>query len=269
MTAFITPDFSLVSNDLCYEGRNPEKENEIAVGSGLAQDYSIGDKIKVQKGNSVYTYDIVGYIQSVNYQGEVLELTNEGYLNLDSTHQSQSLYLYLNEKADVKSFVEEIEKKYKWDMNSVVNYDKMTKSSQGIYLDMVEGTIAAIFLITILITFLVLYMMIESLIIKRKQELGIYKAIGYSNIQLILQIAGSFLSVSAAAILISAVAGLWYMPVINGMLFQMIGAMKNNLEVSFTFLLLFAISQIAINFVISVCLALPIRRISAYSLIRE
>ncbi len=269
VTAFITPDFSLVSNDLCYEGRNPEKENEIAVGSGLAQDYSIGDKIKVQKGNSVYTYDIVGYIQSVNYQGEVLELTNEGYLNLDSTHQSQSLYLYLNEKADVKSFVEEIEKKYKWDMNSVVNYDKMTKSSQGIYLDMVEGTIAAIFLITILITFLVLYMMIESLIIKRKQELGIYKAIGYSNIQLILQIAGSFLSVSAAAILISAVAGLWYMPVINGMLFQMIGAMKNNLEVSFTFLLLFAISQIAINFVISVCLALPIRRISAYSLIRE
>ncbi len=269
VTAFIAQDFSLVSNDLCYEGRNPEKENEIAVGSGLASDYSIGDKITIKNGNSDYTYDIVGYIQSVNYQGEVLELTNEGYLNLDSTYQSQSLYLYLNEKADVERFVEEIEKKYERDIISVVNYDKMAKSSQRIYSDMVEGIIAAIFLVTILIIFLVLYMMIKSLIIKRKQELGIYKAIGYSNIQLILQIAGSFLPVSVAAILISAVAGLWYMPVINGMLFQMIGAMKNNMEVSFVYLLLFAICQIAIDFVISVCLALPIRKISAYSLIRE
>lgn len=269
VTAFIAQDFSLVSNDLCYEGRNPEKENEIAVGSGLVSDYSIGDKITIKNGNSDYTYDIVGYIQSVNYQGEVLELTNEGYLNLDSTYQSQSLYLYLNEKADVKRFVEEIEKKYERDIISVVNYDKMAKSSQRIYSDMVEGIIAAIFLVTILIIFLVLYMMIKSLIIKRKQELGIYKAIGYSNIQLILQIAGSFLPVSAAAILISTVAGLWYMPVINGMLFQMIGAMKNNMEVSFVYLLLFAICQIAIDFVISVCLALPIRKISAYSLIRE
>ena len=112
-------------------------------------------------------------------------------------------------------------------------------------------------------------MIIKSLIIKRKQELGIYKAIGYSNTQLILQIAGSFLPVSAAAVLISAVAGVWYMPVINRALFQMIGAMKNNLEVSFTFLLLFAFAQIVLDFVISVCLALPIRRISAYSLIRE
>lgn len=269
VTAFIAQDFSLVSNDLCYEGRNPEKENEIAVGSGLASDYSIGDKITIKNGSSDYTYDIVGYIQSVNYQGEVLELTNEGYFNLDSTYQSQYLYLYLNEKADVERFVEEIEKKYERDIISVVNYDKMAKSSQRIYSDMVEGIIAAIFLVTILIIFLVLYMMIKSLIIKRKQELGIYKAIGYSNIQLILQIAGSFLPVSAAAILISAVAGLWYMPVINGMLFQMIGAMKNNLEVSFVFLMLFAICQIAIDFVISVCLALPIRKISAYSLIRE
>ncbi len=269
ITAFIAQDFSFVSNDLCYEGRNPEKENEIAIGSALAKDYSIGDKINIKNGDSAYTYNIVGYIQSVNYQGEVIELTIEGYSNLDSAYQSQSLYLYLNEKADVEEFVEMIEKEHEADVISVVNYDKMAKSSQGIYSDMVEGIIAAIFLITILIIFLVLYMIIKSLIIKRKQELGIYKAIGYSNTQLILQIAGSFLPVSAAAVLISAVAGVWYMPVINRALFQMIGAMKNNLEVSFTFLLLFAFAQIVLDFVISVCLALPIRRISAYSLIRE
>lgn len=269
ITAFISEDFSLVSNDLCYEGKNPEKENEIAIGSALAQEYSIGDSIKIQSGDSVCNYDVVGYIQSVNYQGEVLELTNEGYLNLDSEYQSQSLYLYLKDTADVDKFIQDIEKKFDTDIISLVNYDEMTKSSQGIYSDMVKGIIAAILLATILIVFLVLYMIIKSLIVKRKQELGIYKAIGYSNAQLILQIAGSFLPVSAAAVLISAVAGVWYMPVINSVLFQMIGAMKNNLEVSLTFLLLFAFIQITVDFIISVCLALPIRKISAYSLIKE
>lgn len=72
---------------------------------------------------------------------------------MDSAYQSQSLYLYLNEKADVEEFVEMIEKEHEADVISVVNYDKMAKSSQGIYSDMVEGIIAAIFLITILIIF--------------------------------------------------------------------------------------------------------------------
>lgn len=269
VTAFVSEDFSLVNNDLCYEGRNPEKEYEIAIGNALTQDYSIGDKIEVRKGDSVYTYDIVGYIQSVNYQGEVLELTNEGYFNLDNTCQSQSLYLYLKDRADVEKLLQELEKEYGNDVLSLVNYDKMMESAQEMYKGMVDGIIAAIFIVTILIVFLVLYIIIKSLIIRRKQELGIYKAIGYSNVQLIMQIVGSVLPVSMAAILISAVLGLWYMPVINKVLFRMIGAMKNNLQVSLTFLLLFAFVQIAADFIISVCLALPIRKISVCSLIKE
>ncbi|MBD5462254.1 MAG: ABC transporter permease [Lachnospiraceae bacterium] len=268
-TAFLSEDFSLVSNDLCYEGRNPEKDNEIAVGSAYAEDYSIGDKIEIQCGDNTYTYDIVGYVQSVNYQGEVIELTKEGYLHLDSNFNSQSLYLYLADGVDAEAFLREIEEEYDTDIIASVNYDKMMESSQGMYQGIVKGIIAAIFLVTVLIVFLILSIIIKSLIVRRKQEFGIYKAMGYSNIQLIIQIAGSFLPVSIAAVLTSAILGIWYMPVVNKVLFQMIGAMKNNLQVSLTVLLLFAAAQIAADFIISVCLALPIKKISAYSLIKE
>lgn len=260
VTAFLSEDFSLVSNDLCYEGRNPEKENEIAIGSALAQDYSIGDQIEIQNENQAYTYDIVGCIQSVNYQGEVIELTNEGYMHLDDTYKSQSFYLYLKDWVDTEGFLQEIKTKYNADIISLVNYGEMMKSAQEMYQGMVKGIIAVIFMVTILIVFLVLSMTIKSLIVRRKQELGIYKAIGYSNAQLIIKIAGSFLP---------AVLGLWYMPVINDVLFQMIGAMKNNMQVSLVFLLLFAFVQIAADLIISVCMALPIRKISVCSLIRE
>lgn len=269
ITAFICEDFSLVTNDLCYQGRNPEKENEIAIGSALAEEYSIGDKIRLWDGEYTCTYDIVGFIQSVNYQGEVCELTQEGYLKLNSGYGSQSLYLYLKENVDVEQFLDDLEEEYATDIINTVNYDKMSRVSQDMYQGMVEGIIVVIFIVTVLIVLLILYMIIKSLIVKRKQEFGIYKAMGYSNIQLMFQIAGSFLPVSFLAVCSSAVAGLWYLPVLNSVIFRMIGAMKNNFRVSLPFLLLFAALQILINFIISVCLSLPIKKVSAYSLIKE
>lgn len=269
LTAFLCEDFSLVTNDLCYEGRNPEKENEIAIGSALAEKYSIGDKIRLQDGEHTCTYDIVGFLQSVNYQGEVCELTQEGYGRLNNGYDSGSLYLYLKENVDVEQFLEDLEEEYATDIINTVNYDKLNRVSQNMYQGLVEGIIGVIFIVTVLIVLLILYMIIKSLIVRRKQEFGIYKAMGYSNIQLMLQIAGSLLPVSFLAVCSSAVAGLWYVPLLNRMVFGMIGAVKNNFHVSLLFLLLFAAMQILVNFLISVCLSLPIKKISAYSLIKE
>ncbi len=269
ITAFICEDFSLVTNDLCYQGRNPERENEIAIGSALAEGYAIGDEISLSDGDNTYVYEITGFIQSVNYQGEVAELTREGYLKLNDSYESQSLYVYAEEAVDVEQFLPELEKEYGEDIINTVNYRKMNKVSQDMYQGMIEGIIAAIFIVTVLLVLLILYMIIKSLIVKRKQELGIYKAMGYSNIQLMLQIAGSFLPVSVLAACSSAAAGLWYVPLLNREIFGMIGAMKNNFHVSLWFLLLFAALQILINFIISICLSLPIKKITAYSLIKE
>ena len=84
-----------------------------------------------------------------------------------------------------------------------------------------------------------------------------------------MQMAGSFLPVSICAVLLSSVLGLVYMPYLNQFIFQTVGAMKNNMEVSLPFLMIFALLQIVINFVISISLSMPIRKISAYSLIKE
>lgn len=267
--AFVCEDFSAVSNDLCYEGRNPQKDNEIAIGSALADEYEVGGKIEIEYDGSVYSYDIVGFIQSVNFQGEVCELTGEGYLHINSEYSSQMLYLYLNDGANVEKVLEDIDDKYADNIVKSINSYKMTEASQKMYGGIVAVIVTVVFILTVLIVLLILYIIIKSLIVRRKQELGIYKAMGYSNLQLIIQMAGSFLPVSFIAILSSALSGLLYLPAINQGIFQMIGAMKNNFEVSLTFLLLAAFLQILVNFVISICLSLPIKKISAYSLIKE
>ena len=152
---------------------------------------------------------------------------------------------------------------------NTVNSEQVSKTSQELYSGITAIIIVAILVLTTLIVLFILFIVIKSLLVQRKQELGIYKAIGYSNWQLMTQLAGSFLPVSVSAVLISSLLGLVYMPYMIQFMFQTVGAMKNNMEISIPFLIIFALLQIVVNFVISIVLSMPIKKISAYSLLKE
>ena len=269
VTVFACEDFSRVSNDLCYLGENPDEKNEIALGSAFEEKYKIGDIIEIQNGDISCLYEVTGFVQSVNYQGNVCEFSIEGYEALNSEKLVPTLYVYLNNASDTEKIVEEIEESYGDKIVSAMNYQKMTETTQEMYSGITSVIVIVIFVLTILIVLFVLYIVIKTLLVQRKQELGIYKAIGYSNKQLMVQMIGSFLPSSVAAVLLSSVLGLIYVPQINQFIFQTIGAMKNNMEVSFAFLMIFAFVQITANLIISILLTKPIKKISAYALIKE
>ncbi len=269
VTVFACEDFSRVSNDLCYLGENPDEKDEIALGSAFEGTYNIGDIIEIQNGDTTCSYEITGFVQSVNYQGNVCEFSSEGYEALNSEKLVPTLYVYLENAADTEKIVEEIEENYGDKIISIMNYQKMTETTQEMYSGITSVIVVVIFILTILIVLFVLYIVIKTLLVQRKQELGIYKAIGYSNNQLMVQMIGSFLPSSILAVLLSSVLGLIYVPQINQFIFQTIGAMKNNMEVSFAFLMIFALVQITANLIISILLTKPIKKISAYALIKE
>ena len=269
VTVFACEDFGRVSNDLCYLGENPDEKNEIALGSAFEEKYSIGDIIEIQNGDISRSYKVTGFVQSVNYQGNVCEFSLEGYEGLNSEKLVPTLYVYLNNAADTEKIVEEIEENYSDMVVSIINYQKMTETTQEMYSGITSAIVVVIFILTILIVLFVLYIVIKTLLVQRKQELGIYKAIGYSNKQLMVQMIGSFLPSSVVAVLLSSVLGLVYVPQINQFIFQTIGAIKNNMEVSFAFLMIFAFVQITANLIISILLTKPIKKISAYALIKE
>ena len=177
--------------------------------------------------------------------------------------------MYLTEKTDAKLVIEDIENQYGEQIVNQVNYQQMTETTREMYSGITSILVSVIFVLTILIVLFVLYIVIKTLLVQRKRELGIYKAIGYSNGQLMLQMIGSFLPSSVLAVLISSVLGLIYVPQMIAFIFSSIGAMKNNMEVSLSFLMIFALIQILASFVISIFLTRPIKKISAYALIKE
>ena len=269
VTSFACEDFSKVRNDVCYMGENPKESDEIALGSAFEENFEIGDTVRVTVDDITKSFQVTGFVQSVNLQGELCELSMEGYNSLFTEKQTPFLYVYLENPENA----EEIAKEYKSDyfelVADAVNAYKLQKEAQDMYMGITVVLVVAIFVVTILIVLFVLYIVIKSLLVKRRQELGIYKAMGYTSSQLILQTTCSFMPVSVVAIVLSSVLALFYMPAIYQFIFEALGVMKNNIEISFGFLMLFAVAQIIVNIMISIILCMPIRKISAYSLIKE
>lgn len=267
LTAFVCENFSRVTNDISYEGHNPASSDEIAVGSALAEKYEIGDVIEIKSGDRSAEFTITGYVQSVNNGGEVCELTMEGFAKI-SENAPNSLNVYLTEKS-AEDFLNEYERDHGELISSGINYEKLSESGRRMYAGIVSAVTVVMLIISILVVLLVMYVIINSLLTRRRQELGIYKAIGWSSAQLISQSAASFLPSIVAASVLSAALGLAYLPAMNRAIFGLLGAYKNHFEIPLWFLLFFAVIFIAVCFAISVLLARPIKKITAYSLLKE
>ena len=266
LVSFVCEDFGKVTNDICYKGSNPVSKDEIAVGNMLAINYPIGSKIKITASDKSAVYVVTGYIQSVNNGGKVCELTREGYEKIGGTMSTVNVYLH---DKIAKKFIEGYEEQHNSLIASSVNYEQLNENIGTMYTGIVSAVTVVLFVISVLMVLLVLYVIINSMISRRRQEFGIYKAIGYTSRQLILMTAARFIPVVALSAILSAVAGIWYLPAINQFIFTQIGAIKNHFVISIWILLVLALIFTAAAFLISVLLAAPIKKITAYSLLKE
>lgn len=266
LTAFVCEDFSKATNDICYEGHSPVNENEIAIGNAISDKYPIGSIIELTVGDDSADYLVTGYIQSVNNAGTVCQLTREGYKKIGETINSVNVYLY---EKTAGAFITEYEENHDAIIKSSVNFEQMSENGQMMYTGIVSVIVVILFIISVLMVLLVMYVLINSMISRRRQEFGIYKAIGYTNRQLTVKTALSFIPVVAVASVISAIAGLWYLPAINNVIFSLIGAIKNHFEVSVWILFVFAGMFTAVAFLTSILLSAPIKKITAYSLLKD
>lgn len=266
LTAFVCEDFGKATNDICYEGRSPSGEDEIAVGNALADHYPPGSRIEITSSDRSADYVVTGYIQSVNNGGKACQLTKEGYERIGGKTDTLNVYLH---DTNAGAFIAEYEEEHSELIASSVNYEQLSENGRKMYAGIVSAVAAALFLISVLMVLLVLYVIIHSLISRRRQEFGIYKAIGYTSRQLTIMTVSRFMPVAALSALFSAVAGIWYLPAINHAIFSQIGAIKNHFEVSIWILLAFAVIFTVTAFLISVALAAPIKKITAYSLLKD
>lgn len=122
---------------------------------------------------------------------------------------------------------------------------------------------------TVLLVVLVLYMVIKSMLTKRRREFGIYKALGYTDRQLMEQIAISFLPASAGGTFAGSLAGCLSVNRMASLLFERLGISEMNFVVEPWLILLMALVLVVFAFAVSMALAGKIKGITVYGLLTE
>ena len=264
----ICEDFSQLENDIAYNGRHPENADEIAVGSSFEADYSVGDTFKLLLDSKEYEFTITGFIQSVNNNGVIAEITDKGYAKM-TENALETYNLYLDDSADIAAFVKKLESEYSELTANVSNAAKETKSLQVLYTSLITIVAIILFVITVLIVILILYVILRSMLTSMKTEFGIYKAMGFTSRQLMTRTVGSITPVIFGGAILSSLLGIFYLPAMLDGIFGVLGAMKNNFEIPVFLLIVMAVVLTAVNIIIGMILCSPIKKIDPYSLIKE
>lgn len=268
---FVAESFNNIGNDLCYEGVNPEHNNEVAVGSKIKENYNlkIGDFIVLSKNGIEDKYKIVGFVQSVNYSGEIMELTLDGYKKIDATYEPTSMYVYLENEEETKEFINKLEDKYPDDIISTMNYVESMSSAMNMYVSLIVIICIIIIIITLLLIYLILYIVISTIIMRRKQELGIFKALGYENKELVRQLVGGFIPCTIIATILGLIISKMFMGNMYNTIFKSVGAYKVSFEYPIIVFIIIVVLLIISTITIAMQLAKKIKKISVYSLIKD
>lgn len=122
---------------------------------------------------------------------------------------------------------------------------------------------------TFSIVTLVLYMVIKSLIVRRRHELGIYKAIGYTSRQLMLQISLSFLPAAGIGILCGCATGIL---TIDSLMTGLLGGMGIShmvFSVPYFLIISFCAVLLLFSFLLAMLVSRKVQTISVYGLLSE
>ena len=156
-----------------------------------------------------------------------------------------------------------------YQIDRIENTEKMFVSNINSVAAAVGMVSVIILLGTMLIITLVFYIVIKSMIIRRKHEFGIFKAVGYTDRQLMQQVAASFLPVSVLGAAAGCVVSTMAINPIASRLFEQVGISRMDFVINPLVLAAMSVALVLFAFLISMGVAGKIKGISVYSLLTE
>ncbi len=266
----VTDDYNQLENDIVYEGRQPVHENEISISWVVSNqiDKGIGDTVEVEYGAEVKSYLVTGLSQSIGNLGQVAAVTMEGIQQLQSDYKGTTLYVYLDGISN-KDFIKNVQKQYGDKIIDTLDIDENIESQTGMYTAAVFAVMLMVLIITVLVVVMILYLVIKTMIIKRKKEFGVMKAIGYSTIQLMNQISISFLPVIITGVAIGGVLGYFFTNPMLSVLLSSAGVKRLEFTMYLPIITMICAGILILAYIVSMFVSLRIKKVSAYDLITE
>ena len=267
----VVEDFSLLEGKLLYEGLYPRHDNEICLSGTLARlsGLGIGDTARVSHGGRSADYLVVGLIQSMNNEGIISAMTIEGFLRLQPDFEPTELYVYLADDTKTEALVDGISTRFSSRLDSAINLKELMDAQLGMYGGIFFMVAVVLVTVTVLVIFLVLYLMLKTVILRRRRELGIQKAVGFTTLQLMNQLALYFVPVVTLGVVLGGMIGIFGFNSLFVALTRSMGIMTASMPAPLALTIVVCVMLVVLAYGFAMLIALRIRRISAYALVTE
>lgn len=269
--AYVMDDYSKKEINTVYAGRYPLHSNELVISGYLANmmQKELGDSVTLKIGDKQAKFIITGFSQGSSMGGMNASIRHDGILKLNPEFRQQSLQIYLNKDAKTDQFIKELENFYGDSIVKTVDMDKEFEQGVGIYTSIVSKVGISILVVTILVVILVMYFVINSSVIRKKHEMGIQKAVGFTTLQLMNQLYLGFLLPIVTGVFVGSILGITQTNSIMSLVQRGMGIMKANYIITPFWIVLLGVAIIIFSYIISMLITYRIHKISAYALVSE
>lgn len=274
-SALVTGDCSLLEGSMLIEGRYPKHANEIAAGLNFLKimDKEIGDTVTLeattrQEGAVPGEYIITGLVQALQNDGNFILITGDSMRTLMPDYTCRQIFIYLHEGENISAFLERVQEKEET-ITATVDAKEQIDGTFGTFKGLFAALAAAIFGITAVVVTLTLYLVIKTIIIRRKREFGIQKSIGFTTGQIMNQIAVNFIPLVLVGITLGAFGGVAGMNPMFTALMGGMGIARMNLSAPIGWIAAACAALGLLAYGVAMLIAWRIRKISAYALVTE
>ena len=266
----IVEDPSYLGSHMLVEGRFPVHANEIAITPILANmaGFEVGATVMISRDSEFAEFLVTGVVQMMQDLGFFSLMTGEGFRRIEPDFTYVQFHVNLVEDADIDEFIDLIEMRD----GDVIRTFNMRSDMEAFFSGM-GATVTPVaygnVIVSGVVIVLILYMIIKTMITRRHKELGIHKALGFTNFQLMNQIALNLLPVIVVGTLIGAIAGhLGFNPIFVAFT-RSSGMATADLPTPVNWIVMLVIGLVILSYVTAMLIGRRIRKISAYELVSE
>ncbi len=276
---YIVDDMSKMNNqDLCYKGRLPRYDNEVAVSGAFAKVYGfdVGDEIKLTLGENSYSYLITGYIQTTNNNGrEAIFTFDAAERIMDMDHIPAWYWFDLKEesgdskenKEATDKVLEDCKDKYGEHIVNTMNFYEILEGSMTTFKSISATMLIVMCSISVVVIALILFLLIKSLVYHKRKDYGILKALGYTSGSLMLQTALSFMPSVIASVIIFSVASYYLANPYMSTFMHMFGLVKCRFDIPVPGVVIIASGLAVVSFFLALLQTRRIKKIEAYNML--
>ncbi|SNU05896.1 FtsX-like permease family protein [Lachnospiraceae bacterium] len=270
---YIAEDWSAVPDINVYEGRAPIYDNEIAIGGVLARilKVGVGDEVAVSYGGTERRYIITGFEQDSSQMGKDISMTQEGaeHLNYDVNKSNYFVNVKDHSLINSQNLVKKSEDMFGDKMSSYMNIVEELSTGEDMVIQIAATMAIVMVLVCLAVIVLSMNLLVKTLIIKKQQEIGIKKALGFSSDQLRIELVLSMLPQIGIGAAIGALIGVATSNKALALMLTSVGIMRSNMDVYPWMGFAAIVFAIVVSFFIIWIISGRIKKISAYSLITE